>query len=90
METLSAHADVAMRGLLDKKAKDILFKTYWSGAGWRDKPYTSPDDLAYAKAKGLMFDPASFSHDACVDDILALRERLPPASAARIYFGAYL
>jgi hypothetical protein len=23
---------------MDKKAKEILFKTYWSGAGWIDDP----------------------------------------------------
>lgn len=41
---------------MDKKAKDILFKTYWSSAGWKDDKFTAPDDFAYAKEKGLMFD----------------------------------
>lgn len=26
---------------MDKKAKHILFQTYWSAKGWRDKPVTS-------------------------------------------------
>lgn len=42
---------------MDKKAKDILFKTYWSSSGWKDNKSTDPSDFVYAKSKGLMFDP---------------------------------
>lgn len=73
---------------IDRKAKDILFKTYWKASGWNDKPYTSPDDFAYAKARGVMFDPVSFSHDECLADILTLRERIAPSSAARAFLSS--
>lgn len=46
---------------MDKKAKTILFKTYWTSAGWKDKKYTAPDDFEYAKSKGIMFDPIIMS-----------------------------
>ena len=46
---------------MDKKAKSILFKTYWSASGWNSTPETAPEDFEYAKSKGLMFDPASYS-----------------------------
>jgi hypothetical protein len=40
----------------DKKAVGILLSTYWSSEGWREPPTTAPDDFAYARAAGLMFD----------------------------------
>ncbi len=55
---------------MDKKAKGILFKTYWSSSGWKDDKTTAPSDFAYAKEKGLMFDPLSISHDDCVNRII--------------------
>lgn len=44
---------------MDKKAKNILFKTYWTSKGWidRESRKTTPEDFEYAKSKGLMFDP---------------------------------
>ena len=51
---------------MDKKAKDILFKTCWSSRGWLDERATDPQDLAYAKSQGLMFDPVSITHDEAV------------------------
>ena len=41
---------------MDKKAKDILFKTYWAAGGWKGEPGTNPADFEYAKSMGLMFD----------------------------------
>ena len=48
---------------VDKKAKDILFKAYWTSAGWVNDGdrKTKPNDFDYAKSKGLMFDPFSIS-----------------------------
>ena len=49
---------------MDKKAKDILFKTYWTSAGWTDRETRKTDleDFEYAKSKGLMFDPIILTH----------------------------
>jgi hypothetical protein len=46
---------------MDKKAKSILFKTYWSSKGWKSEKITDPVDFEYAKSKGIMFDSVSFS-----------------------------
>ena len=46
---------------MDKKAKSILFKTYWSSQGWKREYETDPIDFEYAKSKGLMFEPVSMS-----------------------------
>ncbi len=49
---------------MDKQAKKILFKTYWSSAGWVPKAdrQTEPSDFAYAKQHGVMFDPLVLTH----------------------------
>ncbi|MBY0478581.1 MAG: hypothetical protein K2Q24_13115 [Chitinophagaceae bacterium] len=48
---------------MDKKAKDILFKTYWTSAGWisDENRKTETGDFVYAKEKGLMFDPLTIT-----------------------------
>jgi hypothetical protein len=48
---------------VDQKAKDILFKTYWTSAGWIDDENRKIDivDFEYAKEKGLMFDPLTIT-----------------------------
>jgi len=41
---------------MDKKAKSILFKTYWTAKGWKGNIELKTEDFEYAKSKGLMFD----------------------------------
>ena len=48
---------------MDRKAKRILFDTYWSSSGWKREPFCSPDDFQYARSVGYMFDPFVMSHD---------------------------
>lgn len=58
---------------MDKKAKNILFKTFWKN-GWiceKDRSI-SPADFEYAKLQGLMFEPLTISHDQCLDKILEI------------------
>lgn len=60
---------------MDAKAKRILFRTHWSN-GWIDRPLrsTPPEDFAYARAQGVMFDPVTWTHDgnvACVQQFRA-------------------
>lgn len=52
---------VILKTRMDKKAKEILFKTYWSSYGWKSDIQTDPKDFEYAKSKGLMFDPITIS-----------------------------
>lgn len=48
---------------MDKRAKNILLKTYWSSQGWKMKPKIEPEDFEYAKSKGLMFDSLTISKE---------------------------
>nr|MCU0875595.1 hypothetical protein [Pirellulaceae bacterium] len=50
----------------DPRALKILRNTYWSSTGWKAKPRTPPNDFAFAKSAGLMFDPVSVDHDKAV------------------------
>lgn len=47
---------------MDKKAVNILLKTYWSSAGWKTEKNVSTPDFEYAKNKGVMFDPILINH----------------------------
>jgi hypothetical protein len=53
--------------MIDEKALRILFNTYWSSKGWKDKYETPPEDLAYAKTAGYMFDPVELAHDEIIE-----------------------
>ena len=57
----------------DTRALRILRSTYWSSAGWKQKPHTPPNDLAFAKSAGLMFDAISLNHDKAVAWALGAR-----------------
>ena len=73
---------------VDKKAKRILNSTYWEASGWKRENSVMPEDFAYAKAHGLMFDPVSMSHDQCVEDVRALSLGIGPQKAARAFLSS--
>jgi hypothetical protein len=53
----------------DPKSLKILFDTYWTSKGWRESSdrHTTPEDFAYAKSHGIMFDPIKFDHNNAVE-----------------------
>lgn len=60
---------------MDRRAREILFGTYWSSEGWKHPRHDpSPEDLAYAKAAGVMFDPETLTHDEALQRIRAAWE----------------
>lgn len=73
---------------MDKRAQKILFDTYWSSTGWkRDNQRTlSDDDYAFAKSKGVMFDPIRLDHADAVDRLSNATARL----TRRIVADAFL
>jgi hypothetical protein len=73
---------------MDEKARAILFSTYWGSGGWKSAPVTSPADLAYAKSKGLMFDPLSIDHDQCVHEILESKARISSTKPAQCFLSS--
>ena len=73
---------------MDKKAKNILFKTYWSSAGWKKSYHTDPDDFIYAKSKGLMFDPVTISHDECVEKIIQMVKDISSEHIAKAFLSS--
>lgn len=47
---------------MDQRALKILSDTFWSSHGWKSEYSTPPDDFAYAKSCGVMFDPLTITH----------------------------
>ncbi|MGY3186283.1 hypothetical protein [Lysinibacillus sp. TE18511] len=62
---------------MDRKAKKILFNTFWQSGGWRQGGYTFTDeDFQYAKNHGLMFDPLTLTHGECVKRLRQLHQEV--------------
>lgn len=74
---------------MDKKAADILYKTYWDN-GWIDSAQrqTYPADFEYAKAKGLMFEPLTISHDQCLKEIFEILPTLSIDKVAKAFLSS--
>ena len=62
--------------LYDKQAVKILFATYWSSKGWKKDQTILPEDFAYAKNKGVMFDSRTISHDEIVKSAKSVAEEI--------------
>ena len=73
---------------MDKKAKDILFKTYWSSKGWKGEYITTPEDFQYAKEKGIMFDALTISHDDCVKQMIETVKSISKEQVARAFLSS--
>ena len=73
---------------MDKKAKRILFKTYWSSKGWKDEHVTAPDDFLYAKEKGLMFEPLTISHDDCINQIIEIVNSISSEQVVKAFLSS--
>ncbi len=73
---------------MDKKAKQILFNTYWSTKGWKSEKFTDPQDFEYAKKMGLMFDKLSISHDDCVKRIIKAANGISKEQIAQAFLSS--
>jgi hypothetical protein len=74
---------------MDKKAKNILFKTYWKN-GWineNDRIITK-EDFEYAKSKGLMFDNITITHDECINEILEIIEKISMEKVSQAFLSS--
>jgi hypothetical protein len=68
---------------MDKKAKKILFKTYWTSAGWAtdESRKTEAEDFEYAKIKGVMFDPLTITQ---TDLLVKIRKIVSSTSVKKV------
>lgn len=76
---------------MNKKAKKILFSTYWKN-GWIDSKdrVLSDECFEYAKSQGLMFDPLSISHDECIDAIDKMVSELSREQIAKGFLSSLI
>ncbi|MDR1888656.1 MAG: hypothetical protein LBQ81_04665 [Zoogloeaceae bacterium] len=73
---------------MDKKAKQILFKTYWKNGGWIDDRHTPEQDFDYAKQKGVMFDNITITHDECIKEIIKLTQKISIDTAVKAFMAS--
>lgn len=75
---------------MDKKAKNILFKTFWSSKGWKmdAERQLAQEDFLYAKEKGLMFDPVTISHDQCIERIIEIVNKITPEQVTKAFLSS--
>ncbi|MFD1885531.1 hypothetical protein [Paenibacillus wenxiniae] len=62
---------------MDKKARQILLKTFWESSGWKPRPtvFAGPD-FEYARSQGVMFDPITITYDELLHRLRALHEEI--------------
>jgi hypothetical protein len=73
---------------IDQRALKILSSTYWSSSGWKKSYSTPPEDFAYAKASGFMFDSTVLSHDEKIAWVLRSRSRVSKTSVANGFLAS--
>jgi hypothetical protein len=75
--------------MIDPKAKKILFDTYWR-SGWKNVSDQQTDvaHFAYAKEKGLMFDPVTITHDECIHEILQISSELDASAVGKGFLSS--
>ncbi|VWB67823.1 hypothetical protein BLA6993_03179 [Burkholderia lata] len=75
---------------MDKKAKNILVRTYWSGNGWVDRKdrRISDADFAYAKEQGVMFSPVTLTHDQSISAIKEILPKVAQDAVARAFLSS--
>ncbi|RAZ79957.1 hypothetical protein [Mesorhizobium atlanticum] len=75
--------------MLDKRAREILLQTFWKNGWIRDTDRRiSPDDFAYAKRMGYMFDPIKLSHDQVVSQLIEERDRANPTALSDAFLAS--
>ena len=74
-----------------KRAKAILFDTYWSATGWKrdEDRFTSDEDFAYAKERRVMFDPMDVSHDLVIERLRSVIAKLSPRVMADAFVASF-
>ncbi len=75
---------------MDKKAKDILFKTYWNSTGWimdQDRKI-DPADFEYAKSKGVMFESFSIDKKALFSKLTELVNKISKEDIANAFLSS--
>ena len=62
---------------MDKKAKQILMKTFWGSGGWKPgTPVFAGQDFEYARSHGLMFDPVTMTHKELTGRVVQLHQQI--------------
>jgi hypothetical protein len=72
---------------MDQRALNILFDAFWSSGRWSLRG-VAPSDFAYAKSKGLMFDPVRLNHSEAVGELLTTVKQLGRRRVANAFLAS--
>ena len=72
---------------VDKRALKILLDAFWSPVGWNPRG-ASPEDFAYAKSKGVMFDPVKLDHQRVLNELLVAIKQLERSCLADAFLAS--
>ena len=72
---------------LDGRAVQILMDAYWSN-GCRENPAVTPEDLAYARQAGVMFDPIVLRHDEIISRLVLARAAVTKEQVANAFLAS--
>lgn len=72
----------------DKRSLKILTDMFWSSSGWKRDRSVTPDDFAYAKSHGVMFDPIILSHDHAVEAAVGTVSVITREAVARAFVSS--
>jgi len=72
----------------DPRALKILHETFWTTRGWKDERDVAPEDHAYAKSMGLMFDPLTLTHDELIRRARAAVAAVTPADVGKAFLAS--
>lgn len=73
---------------IDKKAQQILFKTYWSSSGWKSESSIVSEDFEYSLNAGYMFKPVSFSHDEIVEKVVKIARKIETHQVSNAFLAS--
>jgi hypothetical protein len=75
---------------VDKRALKILLDAFWSPGGWKPEELRgpSPEDFAYAKSKGMMFEPVKLNHQQALKELSVTIGRLDRRCVAAAFLAS--
>lgn len=74
--------------MYDKRAVRVLFSAYWGSGGWKDEHRLDPAEFAYARSRGVMFDPVMLSHADVVKRAIAARDQVGRTDVANAFVAS--
>jgi hypothetical protein len=74
--------------MTDKRALKILCDAYWTGDEWRTSPVVTAEDFAYARGRGVMFEPVLIEHDEVISRLVGACRGINVTDLANMFLAS--